>query len=302
MVFDLTNLEKNSIIFILKGDKMYKLDYTLQSPEERKALVNEIIADAEAKNEPLNSGYLETLGDYLIFGYNKEERKKVLTDNRMVTINKRETSFEGLVDKLENGEDTIYNLITDNNKNSIFRPKVTITKKDIAEIPFLQQMTDTIDELEKALKVASGKDAYIIKKTLIDLRKDRYIVKQAYQKPVQLKMTARGLGPVRELPETNYMDHNGEIYFDGSSLMDPEMISSILCKYSKLKSDSWDKLDDTWAMMIDFDNVAEAALQDFPYYHQLLIYKIDGMSNQNIQQALQEEFGIKHSLEYISSL
>ena len=31
-------------------------------------------------------------------------------------------------------------------------------------------------------------------------------------------------------------------------------------------------------------------------------YKIDGMQNIDIQEAIQKEFGIKHSLEYISSL
>lgn len=54
----------------------------------------------------------------------KQEKKerKILTDNRLVTVNKRETSFEGLVSQFENGEDGIYNLITDN-KNTIFQPK-----------------------------------------------------------------------------------------------------------------------------------------------------------------------------------
>lgn len=44
----------------------------------------------------------------------KEEKrsKQINTDNRMITINKRETSFEGLVSKFESGEDGIYNLIT----------------------------------------------------------------------------------------------------------------------------------------------------------------------------------------------
>ena len=39
----------------------------------------------------------------------KQERKerKILTDNRMTTVNKRETSFEGLVSQFENGEDGI---------------------------------------------------------------------------------------------------------------------------------------------------------------------------------------------------
>ena len=51
----------------------------------------------------------------------KEEKKekKILTDNRMMTVNKRETSFEGLVGQLEYGEDGIYNLVT-NDKNVIF--------------------------------------------------------------------------------------------------------------------------------------------------------------------------------------
>ena len=49
----------------------------------------------------------------------EKKEKKLLTENRMATVNKRETSFEGLVSQLENGEDGIYNLITEN-KNTIF--------------------------------------------------------------------------------------------------------------------------------------------------------------------------------------
>jgi hypothetical protein len=52
----------------------------------------------------------------------KQEKKerKILTENRMMTVNKRETSFEGLVSQLENGEDGIYNMMTDGDKNIIF--------------------------------------------------------------------------------------------------------------------------------------------------------------------------------------
>ena len=42
----------------------------------------------------------------------EKRQRKILTDNRMTTVNTRETSFEGLVSQLENGEDGIYNLIT----------------------------------------------------------------------------------------------------------------------------------------------------------------------------------------------
>ena len=79
----------------------------------------------------------------------KEERKsKVInTDNRMVTINKRETSFEGLVGKFENGEDGIYNLITED-KNIIFTPKISITEEDIETIPALKQLRESIKIVE----------------------------------------------------------------------------------------------------------------------------------------------------------
>ena len=88
-----------------------------------------------AENPNPNDKYLEILADYLILCMEKQEKKerKILTENRMMTVNKRETSFEGLVSQLENGEDGIYNLISDN-KHTIFQPKVTITKKDLEEI------------------------------------------------------------------------------------------------------------------------------------------------------------------------
>ena len=101
-----------------------KLDYTLTTPEERVKLVEQILEE----NPDPNEKYLEVLADYLILCMEKQEKKekKVLTENRMATVNKRETSFEGLVSQLENGEDGIYNLITQD-KNVIFQPKVSIT-------------------------------------------------------------------------------------------------------------------------------------------------------------------------------
>ena len=89
----------------------------------------------------------------------KQEKKerKILTDNRMITINKHETSYEGLVGQLENGEDGIYNLITDNGKNIIFRPAIKITQKDLDEIEPLRQLHNSIKRWEELLKCASGR-------------------------------------------------------------------------------------------------------------------------------------------------
>jgi len=130
---------------------MIKLDYTIESPEERNKLVEQILAETP---DP-NPAYLEILADYLVLCMEKQEKKekKILTENRMTTVNKRETSFEGLVSTLENGEDGIYNLINES-KTTIFQPKVSITKKDLEEIPFLKQLREAINMWEEKLKTA----------------------------------------------------------------------------------------------------------------------------------------------------
>ena len=279
---------------------MIKLDYTLESPEERKALVEKIIAETP----DLSPGYLEILADYLVLCMEKQEKKnhKILTENRMTTVNKRECSFEGLASQLENGEDGIYNLIVEN-KHIIFQPKISITKKDLESIPFLRQLRDAINTWESALKRTSGKNAFIMKKALIEMRKDQYIIKQAYQRPIVFNKITHNNNVSLDLEDTSYVKDNGELVISGISLMDPKVVSAILCEYSKLKQDSYDKFDgDLWYVMQTFDETCEKALKNYPLYERLVEYKIDGMQNADIQEALNAEFGIKHSLEYISSL
>ena len=278
---------------------MTKLDYTLDSPEERKKLVEQILEE----NPDPSPLYLETLGDYLALCLEKQERKnrKILTDNRMTTINKRETSYEGLVSQLENGEDGIYNLMTDGDKNIIFQHKIEITPKDIEEIPFLKQLKGAIQYWENKVKTLSGRDAYIAKHTLIELRKDQYIIKNAYRKPVQIAHSPNTKFG-KNLPcEEKIVD--GEVVYSGVSLMDPKVCSIILCNYSHLKEEAYSNyVSDLWYLMEDFDKVADLALSRFPLYDRLVEYKVDGLQNVEIQEKLEDEFGIKHSIEYISSL
>lgn len=279
---------------------MIKLDYSLQTPEERNALVKQILEE----NPKPNDKYLEILADYLILCMEKQEKKekRILTENRLATINKRETSFEGLVSQLENGEDGIYNLMSDDTQ-TIFQPKVTITKKDLEEIPPLKQLREAIDAWEARLKCVEGKDAFIMKKALIEMRKDQYIIKNAYRCPVTLKKITRSKSRLDLDDTTHEFDADGYPIPEGISLMDPTVCSAILCNYSKLKESCWGVFDtDTWYLMFDFDEISGRALQDYPLYQRIVELKIDGLQNVQIQEALTEEFGITHSLEYISSL
>ena len=234
----------------------------------------------------------------------KQERKerKILTDNRMMTVNKRECSFEGLVSQLENGEDGIYNLITDN-KNQIFQPKVTITKKDLDEIQPLRQLREAINVWEAKLKVTEGKDAFVIKKALIEMRKDQYVIKNAYRRPIVPNKLTRSTHVIMLPDETSSFDEEGYPIPKGVSLLNPVVCSAILCNYSKLKEDSFDRFEgDLYYLMLAFDEIADKALKEYPLYEKIVECKVDGLQNTQIQEILQTEFGIKHSLEYISSL
>ena len=278
---------------------MIKLDYTLESPEERKQLVEKILEECPNPTPQ----YLETLADYLVLCMEKQEKKerKVLTENRMATVNKRETSFEGLVSQLENGEDGIYNMMS-NDKNQIFQPKVMITKKDVEEIPGLAQLREAIKFWEQRLKTATGREAFIIKTAIIDLRKDQYILKDAYRKPIIPKNVTRSKHFI-PLESDFSFDDEGFVVPEGVSLCDPKVVSAVLCNYSMLKQEGWGEFErDIWYLMQEFDEVADAALKDYPLYDRICEYKVDGLQNIDIQEKIQEEFGIKHSVEYISSL
>ena len=219
-----------------------KLDYTLETPQERNELVKQIIA--ETPPEQLTNRYLEILTDYIIFAMDKEERKekKILTENRMVTVNKRETSFQGLVGKLENGEDGIYNLIT-NDKNIIFTPKVTITQKDLDEIPELRKLRDAIEEVEKQEKKAKGKKKYLLKKQLIEMRQDQYVIKSSYRKPMYCTNLVKSINQI-DLGEDYYIkkvyDDNNELISEDIcstgkiTFLNPLRVSAVLCNYSRL--------------------------------------------------------------------
>lgn len=280
-----------------------KMDFSLETPEERNEKVKEIIANTPP--ERLTPKYLEKLTDYIIFSMDKEERKKkkILTDNRMVTVNKRETSFEGLVGKLENGEDGIYNMIA-NDKNIIFQPKVSITQEDLDTIPGLKELKAEIDKVEEKAKAARGKKAYLLRKQLIEMRQDQYVIKGAYKKPIYCMNLIRSF-PKMILNENITVDEDGEVHSDCLiNFFNEKHVSALLCNYAKIKEDSWDRIDgDAKWMIYDFENLIDAALKEkHPMYYDLVIYKIDGKQNAEIQELLFDKYGIKHSVEYISSL
>ena len=234
----------------------------------------------------------------------KEEKrqKKILTENRLATINKREVSFEGLASQFENGEDGVYDLIVDNDKNVIFRPKIEITQEDLEKIPELRNIKEAIQYWEERLKTATGKEAFIIKKAIIDFRKDQYFVKDAILKPVQIKAAQHGHNAIK-LEEILRPGPDNSLQAEGVSLMRPQVITAILRDYANLKNTCEGAFHtDLWALMFSFDNLMEKTMRDEPILKRIIDCKINGYQNQEIQKELEIEFQTTYSVEYISSL
>lgn len=278
---------------------MVSLDYNLKTSEERKVYLENLLAENPSDWTPAE---LERMADYLVFCMDKEERKdkKILTDNRLVTINKRETSFEGLAEKFENGEDGIYNMVHQN-KNQLLQPKSKITEWDIENLEGMKQTIEAIEFWKNVVPKVEGRAKYIAKKALIDFRKQQYLIKA--DNMCQVKVTPNFTPPVIELPAEEWIDDDDNVAYWGISLCDPKVCSIILCNYSKLKQNAWEHFGtDTYYLMNEFDDISSSVLYRYPLYYRIVELKIDSVQNLEIQKRLEAEFGICHSLEYISSL
>ena len=234
----------------------------------------------------------------------KEEKKekKILTPNRLATIQRREVSYQSLVEQFENGEDGLYHLFNDD-KTMIFHPKKTITKQDVEEIPGLKELREEIKALDAKIKTMPyGRDKYIMKQILIDLRKDQYTLKECY-KPCLGCMPSFGGKSYIHLESSSEVSPDGQVSYSGVSLADPKVITTILKYYSKLKANSVDRFEgDAWYLLQDFEDVTDRALADYPMYMTILELKIDGLQNAQIQEKLEELYGETYTPEYISTL
>lgn len=295
-------------------DGHIKLDYTLETPEERNELVKIIISNTPP--EKLTSKYLKAMADYILLACKDEiKEKKILTKSRLTnTIKVREVSLEGLSASFENkyaegsknnsGEDYVYNLIIENDKNIILTPKQKITEQDIEEIPGMRKLIDEIKRLEnEVFPHTKGQQRYSVKQNIIALYKDTYVLKASYRGSINYSNPINSATSL-EIYEDITIDKDGELIINSNlSLLIPKHVSAILCKYSKLKENSYSKFNsDFYYMMLYLDEVAEEALKDYPIYNDIVTYKIDGLQNKEIQQRIEKDYGIKYSVEYISSL
>lgn len=274
-----------------------KLDYSLSSSQQRNKLVHQIIESTPP--EQLSRYYLEQMATYIIQPKTKE--KVINTENRLITINKRETSYEGLVTKFQNGEDGVFNIMAENS-NYLLSPKISITPADVAQIPFLAELQSNITQIQRQLARARGRRRYLLKKQLIQMRQQQYILKTAY-KPVSYSRITKSISALNLNDKIQIFKDDVQNYGQ-ISLMNPSHISILLQHYANLKQSCYGKFEsDGYYLIQDLENLIDTAIKEkYPILFKILIYKIDKKQNIEIQRALLQEFNETYSLQYISSL
>lgn len=300
---NLVRLKKEDILF--NEDGKIALNVHIKDQKARVELVNLIVKYASP--EQLTSRYLNILSDYICLCTDtikeRSKERSILTDNRIKRISERETSFEGYVSKLEHGEDSIYNFIA-NDKNIIFTPKVTITEEDKEEIPGLKELCDGIAQIEEEFKTATGRKKYALKVQLIQMHQDQYALKSIFKPTINCFSVTKTASKI-DLSETITIDEDGNVSSNGIiNLFEPKQIMLLLCNYSNLKEHVYAQFtSDMYYLMMDLEKLIDEVIKEkYPILFEILVAKIDGLKNTDIQSLIKEKYNVTYSQEYISHL
>ena len=299
-----------------ENNQKFFLDPKITDPLERVQIVERIIANSSP--EQLNTYALNALSNYIIFSMDKKERlqNNIITKNHKQTIAKREVSLEKFAENLANrnsswnkdkisSDDILYELAV-NDKNILFMPKNSITQDDIETIPGMKELVAGIQNISDQIKKreANGENCGTLVKQLIELRLDQYELRAIYKKPIKFLNVRKSINNL-DLTEKVVEGADGLPHSTGIiNLYTPAHISLLLGSYSKIKEECWDNFEsDIHWLMEDLDNLIEKTFKkNFPMYYDLIIYKIDGKSNLEIQDQLAIDYNIRHTPEYLSAL
>lgn len=286
-----------------------KLDYSLKTIEERKALVQNMVDSGEMFS-PKQLGYM---ADYLLFaadskqtGKEKKKAHPIITKNRDVTISKRQVSLEDTVASLSNGEDGLYSMIV-NDKNLLLDNRQPLTEEDINTIPGIKEKLKTIESLKEQLAKTDGRNRFSVKQQIISTYKEIYSIKNSYISTIAKAHINSQINHMSHMPlaENVVIGEDGMPRSNGMiSLLRADHVAFLLKYYGKLKGSCWDDLNsDMHWLLIDLENIVESALlPDNEMLYDLLVWEIDGLTGAEIVREMERKYGIVHSEQYFSTL
>lgn len=175
---------------------MLKLDFSIEQSTDRAEFVSAFFR--ENANYKPTQAELETLSNYILYGKDADgtsvvDRGEVEIETKYKSYSKRKAeSLDELMETPGFNENTV---IT---KYVYRHPKPTIDREADANIPGMKELWESIDRVAYILDVCSGKieldstmpavtvenynstDLYKLKHHLIDMRKQQYVLKEAY--------------------------------------------------------------------------------------------------------------------------
>lgn len=226
-----------------------------------------------------------------------------MTNERMVTINKHEASYEGLALKFEAGEDALEALSQSRGAPTNITPKKRpITSKEMNTIPGVRQASESAQFWLRLSKRTTGRPSYIAKQAFKEDSSLMQTLRDAAVPIIETHTTPSYTHKEQEYPSKEWVGPNGEIHYEGFSLMNKKLCGVLLKDYLKYKGQNWGKFNDLWFMIMDFESILFDALGPYPVYQAIVEQKWSNLSNLEIVREIEIEFGKTYTPETISNL
>ena len=247
------------------------------------------------------------MASYLTYPLDKEERikeRKILTSNRLKTINSHETSYEGMSAHYEAGEDAVEAIIQSKVAPfmNITPKKRPITQWDIDNVPTLRETREAAQYWYQRAKSSTGRAAYIALKSYKEFSQFQYFLRDSYLGYNSSKSSSSSYTQQEtQYPSKEWVE-DGVVHYEGFSLCNSKLCGVLLKNYLKLKGQSWGLFNDLWFMIQDFEKLLFEALEDLPIYQTIVECKWSELSNADIVKEIEAEYGKTYTPEYISLL
>ncbi|OME53996.1 hypothetical protein BSK59_15560 [Paenibacillus odorifer] len=285
-----------------------QLDFTLVNIEERMELVKNIVMENEGDlidyydnhyNPHINqtgslsentrvAKDLEALASYLLYAKDSNASDDTITDYRQKRNTNREASIEKLMKVREVRRET--------NRSIIKTPKIKVTDRDRSKYPELADTGKTISRITHMIN--SGIDSKGRMLSLSEIKKLKWIRTDIQKDEIAIKNELKGYIRFQSICKS-------EQDFNQLSFMrfdDVEIMRVLVEDYAELKEYSYD---DTFGylkiIIFAFEELIEMTdIKDF--MKDILIWKIEGMSYDEMIVNLQETYDIKMTKPRLSKI
>lgn len=299
-----------------------KLDFNIKDPIKRKELVENLLntAPINSFSDSTKNNLYEKMSDYIIDASIKKEKSsqkikktEVLTKYAIKTIAEKEISIQQL--QQENEKVNIDNIITleelyKDDKIQNTAPK-TEDNFNILNIPYIQNINNAIGNLRNLLSntVMSRKQATLIFKNISELESDRRYIIDYYTKREVNSNKSKCFSPRGQIDydnDTGYINLLGEYILVSENfldLMNPEVWNNLIKFYVTVKKSIDDEVSNNikYIYMI-FEDIVDTELKDkLPLYFDILKWKIDGFTIDEITYLINKKYNTKHNNNVINT-